>query len=92
MIYRRDGWNKIKPPEGRGVMMNVNGKVRIDPQFCDHADTVHIKTGHRWAIAGDVSDNLDDFEQCLTCGAVRQDDGSWAMHHPDLRPETEISF
>ena len=51
--------------------------LRIDPEFCTHEHTVFIQTGHRYTIAGEVTDDLESYEQCLDCGWVLRDDRTW---------------
>jgi len=59
------------------VMVNNGKHVRIDPHFCPHEHTVFIQTGHRYTIAGEATDDLESYEQCLDCGWVLRGDRTW---------------
>lgn len=61
----------------RVVMTETFGIRRIDPHFCDHEHTVFIQAGHVYTVAGEYDDDLESYEQCLMCGAVKRDDGTW---------------
>jgi hypothetical protein len=61
----------------RMMMIERNGIRRVDPRYCPHERTVQIMTGHRWAIAGDVTDDERVVTQCLDCGRVLREDGTW---------------
>jgi len=70
------------------VMINCNGTLTIDPHFCPHEHTVFIQTGHRYTIAGEITDDLDNYEQCLDCGWVLRDDRTWGPNFNTKSDET----
>lgn len=75
----------------RVVMTNSNGKVRIDPDFCTHENAVVVSTGHVYTFAGEYDDNIRAFRQCLTCGQVEWDDGTWHDRLEDTASD-EVPF
>ena len=74
------------------LAIHRNGKIKVNPNLCTHDHTVTIETGHRWAIAGDVTDNEECYDQCLSCGWVLQDDGTWGPHHSEMKSNVEIPY
>jgi len=56
--------------------------MRHDIKDCPHAHTTKIMTGHRWYIAGDIADDERVIVQCLDCGRVLRDDGTWGYTMP----------
>ena len=76
----------------RVMMIHANGKTKVNPEACRHDRPVTIRTGHRWAIAGDVTDNEECYDQCLLCGWVLQDDGTWGPHHSEMKSNVEIPY
>lgn len=61
----------------RIMMISVTGKVKIAPEFCEHSMVVDIHEGHEYTIYGEHEDNTRSYAQCLICGAVKRDDGTW---------------
>lgn len=77
----------------RLVMLDRNGIRRVDPAFCDHSQTVTYDTGHVYTFAGEYDDDLQMVTQCLLCGHVLRDDGTWAATlGPDEPEKDEFAF
>jgi len=68
-----------------------NDHVQVNPDYCPHKNTTNIMTGRRWAIAGDVTDDERIITQCLDCGYVKRQDGTWGAHllDDDIRDKTK---
>jgi hypothetical protein len=71
-------------------MVSTFGVTRVDPAFCDHSTTVIIDTGHVYTFAGEYDDDLRQVTQCLLCGHVLRDDGTWAATLGPDEPEIEF--
>jgi hypothetical protein len=56
----------------------------VDPDFCPHESVVTVETGHQYTFAGEATDNMETFVQCLDCGHVQWDNGSWHAHQQDF--------
>ncbi len=52
------------------LMINRNGETQVNPEACKHENTTQFSAGHRWAIAGDVTDDIRILIQCLDCGEI----------------------
>jgi uncharacterized protein with PIN domain len=68
-----------------------NEHVRVNPDYCHHENVVTVQTGHQYTIAGEATDNLRTFVQCLDCGQVQWDDGTWHEHQQEFRTK-QIPF
>lgn len=65
------------------------GVLRVDPKFCPHEHTVFIRAGGFYTISGEADDNCESYAQCLDCGAVKRDDGTWGMTLNNEEPEKD---
>ena len=83
--------NTLIEDHRRVLMISVNGRVKIDPAFCDHHNAVNIHEGHEYTVCGERDDNMVSYAQCLDCGAVKRDDGTWGMTLK-VEDEKEIPF
>jgi len=83
--------NELIESHKRVMMISVTGRVKIAPEFCDHSNAVTIHEGHEYTIYGERDDNIRCYAQCLDCGWVKRDDGTWG---PTLKcdDEKEIEF
>ena len=71
------------------IMLINNGKcLKIDPHFCLHEHTVFIQTGYQYTIAGEATDDMESYEQCLNCGWVLRDDRTWGPNFNTKSDET----
>ena len=75
----------------RVLMISVNGKVTVNPELCKHENVVTIHEGHEYTVYGEREDNLRSYCQCLDCGYVKRDDGTWSKTLK-LDNEKEIPF
>jgi hypothetical protein len=81
--------NTLIEDHRRILMISVNGKVKVNPKLCKHENVVNIHEGHEYTILGERDDNMASYAQCLDCGAVKRDDGTWG---PNLNTEKEPEF
>jgi uncharacterized protein with PIN domain len=61
-----------------------NDHIRVNPDYCPHENVVTVQTGRQYTIAGEATDNLRTFCQCLDCGQVQWDDGTWHEHQQEF--------
>jgi hypothetical protein len=76
----------------RIVMIKSFDKRIVDPDFCPHLNTVTVNAGSQYTIAGEATDDIQSFTQCLDCDQILQDDGTWADHAPEFRTQIEIPY
>ena len=65
----QDAYNEQQDEvEGKRVMMtSVNGKVKVDPAWCEHTNVVDI----------DPDMDSEPYAECLDCGAVLDGNREW---------------
>jgi uncharacterized protein with PIN domain len=61
-----------------------NDRVRVNPDYCPHENVVTVQTGYQYTIAGEATDNMRTFTQCLDCGYVQWDNGTWHKRQQEL--------
>ena len=67
------------------LAIHTNGKTRINPQDCPHEHVVTIHAGHQYTIAGEATDDVESYSQCLDCGFVLREDRTWGPVHQEIK-------
>jgi hypothetical protein len=73
------------------LAIHTNGRTTVNPQACQHERTVLIQTGHQYTIAGEATDDIEAYSQCLDCGWVLRGDGSWGPVQDEIET-SEIPY
>lgn len=71
----------------RILCIHKNGKTRINPLDCQHEHTVTIHTGRWYTIAGEATDDIEAYSQCLDCNAVKRGDGTWGVLQEEIKTD-----
>jgi hypothetical protein len=70
-----------------GKIQNGEMVTLVNPQACQHERTVLIQTGHQYTIAGEATDDIEAYSQCLDCNAVKRGDGTWGVLQEEIKTD-----